>query len=97
MKRSIFFWSLGGTQSSVLNRPASVLPRGTWPAIFAARSGGAEVWIRRTADPGFASQQPTPFSVGADAERRDQPDTSDDDSSHARYIIRQRQIATRPR
>src|SRR5271167_2933313 len=48
MKPSILRWSLGGTQSSALNSPAAVSPRGTWAAILAGRSETSKDWIALT-------------------------------------------------
>src|SRR5690242_6283307 len=45
MNSSILRCSLGGTQSSALNDPDAVSPRGTWPAIFAGRSETSKLWI----------------------------------------------------
>src|SRR3954463_10041435 len=50
MKSSILRWSLGGTQSSALNRPEAVSPRGTWGAIFTGKSVTSNAWIARTPD-----------------------------------------------
>src|SRR5215471_8971836 len=45
MNSSILRCSLGVTQSSALNEPEAVSPRGTWPAIFAGRSDTSKLWI----------------------------------------------------
>ncbi len=45
MNSSIRRWSLGGTQSSALNRPDARSPRGTWPAIRDGRSETSKDWI----------------------------------------------------
>jgi len=50
MNWSILRWSLGGTQSSALNRPADVSPRGTMPAILAGMSDTSKAWMERMPD-----------------------------------------------
>src|SRR5487761_1821039 len=47
---SILRCSFGGTQSSALNEPDDVSPRGTWPAIFAGKSETSKLWIARIPD-----------------------------------------------
>src|SRR5438128_8830864 len=50
MNPSILRWSLGGTQSSALNSPKAVSPRGTCAAILTGRSETSNDWIARIPD-----------------------------------------------
>src|SRR5262245_7927192 len=50
MNSSTLRWSLGAIQSSALNRPDAVSPRGTCPATLEGRSETSKLWIARMPD-----------------------------------------------
>src|SRR5260370_14594784 len=62
MNSSIRRWSLGGTQSSALNRPDWRSPRGTCAAMRAGRSETSNDWIARIPDSPATSRRHTSSS-----------------------------------
>src|SRR5579862_4043326 len=59
MNSSMRRWSLGGTQSSALNRPDARSPRGTWAATRDGRSETSNDWIARIPDSPASSRRHT--------------------------------------
>ena len=80
MNPSILRWSLGGTQSSALNRPEPVSPRGTCAGDPRRQVGDVERLDR--ADPGRTRKQTVPVALEPDAEGRHQPHAGYDDAPH---------------
>ena len=81
MNSSMRRWSLGGTQSSALNRPGLAVAARHLPGDARRQVGDIEGLDR--ADPQFAREEPAPDPLEADAERRHEPHAGDDDAPHA--------------
>ena len=69
MKRSIFFWSLTGTNSLTSSPPSARVPGGTWPATLQGRSLVSNAWMAEMPDSALISRRHTCSTPDAEGAR----------------------------